>query len=205
MAYFPFFADIENMNILVAGGGTVALRKIEKLLPFSPAITVAAPQIDGEIAALGVKLIHSEFKTEMLDGVKAVIAATDSKEVNRSIACLCRERSIPVNAVDDREQCSFIFPALVKKGELTVGISTSGASPSAAIWLKEQINALLPDSLPLILDYLESLRPIIKDRVKSEQRRGEIFKELFALCLETGGVPEDGTLNKILREEQEKW
>lgn len=205
MAYFPFFADIENMNILVVGGGTVALRKVQKLLPFSPAITVAAPQIDGEIAALGVKLIHSEFKAEMLNGAQAVIAATDSKDVNRRISQLCRERSIPVNAVDDKEQCSFIFPALVKKGELTVGISTAGASPAAAIWLKEQINALLPDTLPQILDYLEGLRPVIKERVSSEQRRGEIFKELFALCLEAGGVPQDGTLNKILREEQEKW
>lgn len=201
MAYFPFFADIENMNILVVGGGTVALRKIEKLLPFSPAITVVAPQIDKRITALTVNVIRSEFEPELLNGANVVIAATDKREVNRQIAQLCREKNIPVNAVDDKEQCSFIFPSLVKKGNLTVGISTGGASPTAAIWLKEQINAMLPDNLPLILDYLESLRPAIKESVATEEKRAEIYKELFALCLQKGSTPSDEELREILSEE----
>ena len=62
-----------------------------------------------------------------------VIAATDDREVNRGIAALCRERGIPVNAVDDKEQCTFLFPALVKRGDLTVGVSTAGASEPGAV------------------------------------------------------------------------
>ena len=74
MAYFPFYIDIENKKILVVGGGTVALRKIEKLTPFSPDITVVAPKICDEIKALNVKIIDRRFCDSDLDGRFALSA-----------------------------------------------------------------------------------------------------------------------------------
>ena len=76
MAYFPFYIDIENKKILVVGGGTVALRKIEKLTPFSPDITVVAPKICDEIKALNVKIIDRRFCDSDLDGAFCVVSAT---------------------------------------------------------------------------------------------------------------------------------
>ena len=122
----------------------------------------------------------------MLNGVDIVIAATDDRAVNREISALCRERKIPVNVVDDKELCSFIFPALAKRGNMSIGISTGGASPSAAIWAKERISAMLPDELDSILIYLESLRPVIKDLTESEAERQTLFKALFSACLDLG-------------------
>ena len=79
MAYFPFYIDIENKKILVVGGGTVALRKIEKLTPFSPDITVVAPKICDEIKALNVKIIDRRFCDSDLDGAFCVVSATDER------------------------------------------------------------------------------------------------------------------------------
>ncbi len=140
MGYFPFFMDLEGREGLVVGGGAVALRKLQKLLPYGPRLTVAAPELLAEIEALpGLTRLRRSFAPAMLEGKGFVIAATDDREVNRGIAALCRERGIPVNAVDDKEQCTFLFPALVKRGYLTVGVSTAGASPSAAAWVGRSV------------------------------------------------------------------
>lgn len=196
MAYFPFFMDITDRPALIVGGGAVALRKVRKLIPYRPRLTVAAPEIVPELAAIpGLALRRRPFRPEDLDGMDFVIAATSEREVNREIAALCRERRVPVNAVDDREACSFLFPCLVQRGPLSVGISTGGASPTAAIWLKEQVAELLPERLEDILDYLEALRPRLKAGLTSEQRRAAAFSALFQGCLEAGRplTPEEET------------
>lgn len=115
MAYFPFYIDIENKNILVVGGGTVALRKIEKLSPFKPSITVVSRKICEEILKFNVKAVEREFYDNDLNGAFCVISATDNEQVNSHIFELCKEKNILVNTVDDKEKCGFIFPALVQK------------------------------------------------------------------------------------------
>ena len=187
MAYFPMFIELEGKTVLIVGGGQVARRKLEKLLHYGAHITMAAPHIDSALIKLGAdNYITAPFSADMLNGVDIVIAATDDRAVNREISALCRERKIPVNVVDDKELCSFIFPALVKRGNMSIGISTGGASPSAAIWAKERISAILPDELDSILVYLESLRPVIKDLTESESERQTLFKALFSACLDLG-------------------
>lgn len=187
MAYFPMFIELEGKTVLIVGGGQVARRKLEKLLPYGAHITVAAPRIDSALIKLGAdKYINASFSADMLNDADIVIAATDDHAVNREISALCRERKIPVNVVDDKELCSFIFPALVKRGNMSIGISTGGASPSAAIWAKERISAMLPDELDSILVYLESLRPVIMDLTESEAERQTLFKALFSACLDLG-------------------
>ena len=167
MAYFPFFVDLEGQRGLIVGGGTVALRKAEKLLPYGPALTVVAPEPVSELA---------DF----------VIAATDNEEENHRISALCQGRKIPVNVVDDKEACSFLFPALVRRGNLSVGVSTGGSSPTAAIWLKEQIEGLLPEQTEEILTWLEAQRPLLKERLPDQRARAACFARLFAACLERG-------------------
>lgn len=186
MAYFPFFVDLEGQRGLIVGGGTVALRKAEKLLPYGPALTVVAPEPVSELAALPVELTRREFQPEDLDRADFVIAATDNEEENHRISALCQERKIPVNVVDDKEACSFLFPALVRRGNLSVGVSTGGSSPTAAIWLKEQIEGLLPEQTEEILTWLEAQRPLLKERLPNQRARAARFARLFAACLERG-------------------
>lgn len=187
MSCFPFFMEIGNRPALIAGGGTVALRKIEKLLPYGPRLTVVSPAIAEEIAALpGLRLLRRPFQPEDLEGMAFAIAATADREVNHRIAALCRERSILVNVVDDPAACTFLFPALVKRGELSIGISSGGASPSAAIHFKEQIAGLLPDDLESILGFLKAVRPGIKAALPEEAARARAFDALFRRCLKEG-------------------
>lgn len=198
MGYFPFFVDLEGREGLVVGGGAVALRKLQKLLPYGPRLTVAAPELLAEIEALpGLTRLRRSFAPAMLEGKGFVIAATDDREVNRGIAALCRERGIPVNAVDDKEQCTFLFPALVKRGYLTVGVSTAGASPSAAAWVGRRVSERLPEDFGELLDYLASLRPMIQKRVAAENRAA-VFARLFSDCMEQGFPLEEAALAAVL-------
>ncbi len=198
MAYFPFFMDLKGREGLVVGGGAVAARKIGKLLPYGPRLTVAAPEILPEIEELpGLTLLSRVFDPAMLEGKFFVIAATDDREANREIAALCRERGTLVNAVDDKEQCTFLFPALVKRGDLTVGVSTAGASPSAAAWVKRRVDEAVPEDFGELLDYLASLRSMVRARVP-EARRAAVFSRLFSVCLEGGFPLEEAALEAVL-------
>ena len=195
MGYFPFFMDIEGKKGLIVGGGMIALRKAEKLLPFGPDITVAAPDILRSLAALpGLTVLERPFDPSMLEGVCFAIAATDDHNVNRAVSTLCQERDIPVNVVDDPDACTFLFPALVKDGPLCVGVCTEGASPTAAAWLRGEIEGLLPENIADILEYLRAVRPSVKkDRVGT-------MKKLLAACLQTGRPLNKVELDAILEE-----
>ena len=127
-----------------------------------------------------------------------VIAATDDTELNRRISTACREQNIPVNVVDDRENCTFLFPCLVQKGELSVGISTGGASPTAAVWLKEQISHMIPTDFDEILLWLEHLRPRFKAEIPEEHRRAALFSAAFRACLEKARPLTQEELDKLM-------
>ena len=188
MAYFPFFVELAGASGLVAGGGKVALRKVEKLLPYGPRLTVIAPRIDEKILAMpGVVCFRRAFEPADLEGKDFAVAAAGDREVNHRISRLCRERKIPVNVVDDKEASSFLFPSLIKRGELSVGISTGGSSPSAAIYLKERFAEAVPENLPEILDFLAGERANIRQAVSCGGRREALMKELFWACMEQGG------------------
>ena len=203
MGYFPFFVELAGQPGLIVGGGTVALRKVEKLLPYGPRLTVVSPALLPELEAIpGLTLLRRTFSPQDLEEVFFVVAATDDQNLNREISALCRERRIPVNVVDDREACSFLFPALVRHGDLSVGISTGGASPTAAIWLKEQVERLLPERFDEILEWLEGQRSGLKEACPLERQRSRIFAQLFAACLDQGGPLTDEQMRNILQEEE---
>lgn len=183
--YFPFFINIEGASCLVAGGGTVALRKIEKLLPFGVQIHVVAPAVSPEIQAIcrdnkaQVHCLERAFEENDLEGMLFVIAATDDTALNASIAGLCRERNILVNAVDDKKNCSFLFPALCKEGNLCVGITTGGTSPSASKYIRKQIEQILPARIDEHLETLQKERQEIKAQIPDQRLRAQAYEERF--------------------------
>lgn len=188
MAYFPFFVELEGKRALVIGGGEVALRKIEKLLPYGPKITVVAPKMRPEIENMPeICRRMRPFVSEDLKGMDLVIAATGSRAVNHQISEMCQSRRIPVNVVDDGPECSFYFPALVKRGNLSVGISTGGSSPAAAAWLRQQIEAALPEGIEGILDFMLDQRNQVRSEIPDGKQREALMKKMFAACLERGG------------------
>ena len=187
MPHFPLFVDLKDKPVLIVGGGKVALRKARKLMPYGAKLTVVAPRILSELENIpGVIIRRRKFRTFDLREQVLAIAATDNRGLNKKIAEICRRRRIPVNVADDPALCSFQFPALVQQGSFSAGISTGGASPAAAVYYKEQLQALLPENLDGILAWLEAQRPRLKGEIPDQAQRAGIFRALFDASLEKG-------------------
>lgn len=204
MAYFPFFVDLAGRKGLIVGGSAVALRKIQKLLPFGPSLTVCAPDICPEIQKIpGLRLLRQPFDPALLEEAAFVVAAAGDPEVNHRAARLCGERKIPVNTADGREYCSFLFPALVKRGRFCVGISTGGASPTGAAYWRERIDAMIPEGFEGLLDQLDGLRERVKAELPGEKRRSGLLAELFAAGMDQGGPLPPEEAEALLRRYRE--
>lgn len=186
MPLFPIFINLEGRRVLIAGGGHVALRKAERLSPYGADIFAVAPEfIPGFAGIPGVTLLERRFEPGDIDGAALVIAATDDPELNAAVSELCRWENVPVNVVDDIEKCSFVFPSLVRRGELSVGISTGGASPSAAQYVRRGVEQLVPEGFEGILDFLSAHRAEVKAALPPE-RRARAYAGLFERCMELG-------------------
>ncbi len=186
MAYFPLFVNLEGKTVLIIGAGEVALRKIEKLLPFNSEIKVVAKKVKiPEIKSLARegKIILEErpFQWKDLEDVDLVIVATDDIELQKEIYKRCKDKNIPVNSVDSPDFCSFIFPAYVKKKDIVIGITTSGKAPAFSGRLKQMIEDCLPEKLDEILDELATIR---QQYPKGEQRQ-KLIKERLKELLES--------------------
>ena len=200
MARFPLFIDISSLTCLVFGGGKVALRKIETLLRYDARIQVVSAAVDpGIVRLLSPDQIHlldisvpgdthlkpgncGESRREgspeyWLEGADLVIASTNDREVNHYIAALCRERGIPVNVIDAPEECSFLFPSIVKKGEISIGINTDGQSPIVSKKVRQEIEKAVPDYYGEIAAQLGDLKEYVKETFPEESRRRAILKE----------------------------
>ena len=201
MALFPMFIEMSGKKVLVVGGGNVALRKCEKLLPYGAEVTAVSGRFQPQFISLqGVALLFRPFRDEDIAGRDIVIAATDDRALNAHIAGLCREAGIPFNCVDEPENCTFIFPALTLRGRLSAGFCTGGASPTAAAYFREQFEESLPDGLDEILDFMAGIRPRVIAAVPDQRRRSRIFALLFAACIEAGGEPDEDFVNSLVPE-----
>ena len=201
MALFPMFVELSGKKILVIGGGSVAYRKCERLLPYGAELTAVSGRFAPQFISLpGVKLLFRPFADGDLDGRDIVIAATDDSELNSRVAELCRERGIAVNVVDDPAECSFVFPALTLRGRLSAGVCTGGASPTAAAYFNRAFDESLPDGVEDILDFMAGIRPRVIAAVPDQRRRARIFSFLFNACLDAGGEPDEETVAAIVPE-----
>ena len=205
MSYFPFFMEIKDKECLVVGGGMIALRKIEKLLPFGVQITVVSPAFCPEIEELdGLRRIRRNFEKTDIEGMLFVIGATDDEGVNGEISALCRERNIPVNIVDNPKKCTFFFPALVKQGEFVAGFSTGGGSPLAARYIRKRVEDTIPAGFDRVVDVLSSVREQVKAEIPDIRKREKAFKEIFALALAKEGRVTAAEISEIIRKEGEQ-
>ncbi len=194
MTLFPFFEDIDGRRFVVIGGGRVAKGKVRRLLPFTDNITVISENTDIDF----VPVIRRNFtESDILSG-DYIIAATDSEKTNERIFELCKKHQKPVNTVDDPEKCTFIFPSLIKRGELVIGISTTGKSPALSKHLRQQIEAGLDGDIEKVLDKMGLLRQRLKKLISDQKTRSEILKRALDCYLKN--ADDDLTVEKMIAE-----
>ena len=189
MAYFPFMIEIKEKNCLVVGGGSVAFHKVKLLSDFGVRIKVVGKNICPELKEwavkkqqekVGIELFQREFSDYDVEEMDFVIAATNDEKLNGHISDLCQQRRILVNAVDQKEACSFIFPAIVQEKDLFIAVSTNGQSPAMAAHVKKQIRQNIPEYYGEMVEQLGEYRDYILAQVNTAKKRKAIFNQLIA-------------------------
>ncbi len=190
----PLFLKLSGRRVLLVGGGAMAASKLEGLLSAGADVRVVAPEIRPEIAASGVWLERRAFAPPDLDGAWLAVAAA-TPEVNREVAREAELRRIFVNAVDDPGSATAYAGGVVRRGGVSIAISTGGRAPALAGLLREGIESLLPEQLEAWLERAESLRSRWKaEAVPMAERRPlllQALNELHGLCGDGMGAPTD--------------
>lgn len=197
MSTLPLTLKLIDEPCLVVGGGAVAHRKIETLLATGAKIEVVAIAVTRHVRdhcrAAGIPVRHRPFEEQDVVGRLLVVAATGNAAVNRAVQQACVKHHVLVNCVDDAEHSTALFPAIVNRGPVTVGISTEGTSPTLARRLRERIEALLPDSIGPLAQYLGSRRERIKTVLADTRSRQRFWDQV--LDSELADVVDGGNLD----------
>ncbi|WMJ75037.1 bifunctional precorrin-2 dehydrogenase/sirohydrochlorin ferrochelatase [Cytophagaceae bacterium ABcell3] len=166
---FPVFFKLENLHLLIVGGGYVGLEKVSAVLKNAPeaSVTIVAPEIRGEIKELahlhkGLVLIEEPYNPVFLEGKDLVIAGTSLKELNHQVWADAKERHILINVADTPDLCDFYLSSVVKKGDLKIAVSTNGKSPTFAKRMREMLEEILPEEIDDVLENLQSIRDKLK-------------------------------------------
>jgi len=188
-SYYPIFLQLKARRCLVVGGGTVAERKVRGLLETGSDVVVVSPSLNEALhiwASDGaIRYLRRSFRDEDVEGCALVIGATDRVEVNMHVAAAARRRGIWVNIVDTPAACDFIAPAVVRRGELQIAISTGGNSPTLARRLREGLEELIGPEYGEVAEVLGALRTAIHRQEKAPEARKAIFERL----VEAAGLP----------------
>lgn len=181
-AYYPLFADLHGRSCLVVGGGKIAQRKVATLLKYGAAVTVVSPTVTRALAAYArqgrIRHDARPFTPSDLEGAWLAYAATDDQAINEQIVAAATARRTFVNVVDQPSLCSFIAPAIVKRGPLTIAISTGGASPSLAKQLRRELQAVVGPEYGVMAKLLGGLRGTAKRRLPRYDDRRRYFDAL---------------------------
>lgn len=184
---FPVFLRLDKLKILVVGGGFVGLEKISSLLKNSPNanVTLVAPEILPELREIATQapeflnLKEAPYSEKYLEGMDIVIAATSIKELNHQVWQEAKSRKIIVNVADTPELCDFYMCSVVKKGDLKIGISSNGLSPTLTKRMRELLEDALPEEIDDILQNLMEIRSQLKGDFEYKVQKMNEITEVF--------------------------
>jgi precorrin-2 dehydrogenase/sirohydrochlorin ferrochelatase len=205
--YYPVNLDVRDRDCLVVGGGPVSERKVQTLLECGARITVVAQTATSGLKALAsggrVVLSLRRYQSSDLDGKFLVIGATDDEEVNKRISQDASSRSILCNIADRPEACTFVLPALVRRGDLLIAVSTSNRSPAVAKHVRQTLEREFGPEYAVLLDLMGAVRSKFMEEGKSPEAHKGLFQRLLdeglLLMIREGRIREvDILLNWVL-------
>ena len=190
MAYYPVFLDLTDRACLVVGGGRVGLEKVRGLLRADARVTVISPALDDAVQAFRdegkIEHVARDYVDGDMVGYDIIIVATDDRSANATIHAEGRSRGIWVNSADDAKNCDFILPSVVRRGSITIGISTGGGSPAMARRVREELTDYFTDDFEGLAELLAEVRNELKTHgilrhIDQETWQGAIDGPLRAL------------------------
>jgi siroheme synthase-like protein len=162
---FPIFLKLENLRLLIVGGGYVGMEKLSAILQNSSAtkIKLVATVISDEIKSVAknhpnITLIEKAYEVTDINDVDVVFAAINDPTVSKRIAADSKNKGILVNAADKPELCDFYLSSVVQKGNLKIAISTNGKSPTVGKRIKEMLQDCLPEEIDELIDNIQAIR-----------------------------------------------
>lgn len=180
--FYPLLLDLKNRTVLVVGGGGVAERKVESLIETGAAVTVVSPEVTPALEMLAdwktIRILKRKFEESDLEGAMLVITATDDVQVQEFVAQAARARNILVNTVDQPRLCDFIVPAVVRRGDIVLAISTSGKSPALAAALRTQLEEHITENAARAAHLLGEIRGSVHARFPDAARRKKAFEQI---------------------------
>lgn len=183
--YYPIMLDVRGRSAIVVGGDSIAAEKASALVASGAHVTALAPAFCAELQALadhgGVTLHRKEYAPGDLAGAFVVVAAaTHDQALAEAIWVETRERGQLVNIVDVPARCSFILPSILRRGQLTIAVSTEGASPSLAKRIRQRLEALFPPAYDVYLRLAVAARERLRGAGVSYDRRDAFFGQFDA-------------------------
>jgi siroheme synthase-like protein len=180
--YYPVLLDLRGRTCVVIGGGTIATGKVEGLLEAGASVTVIAPQLSASLAALAaagrVRHLARAYQPGDLAEAFLAVGATDDRAANAAVWAEAQARNLLFNAVDDVPHCNFIAPSILRQGDLTVAISTSGKAPALAVRLKEKLAPELGPEYARFLELAGDLREGLAAAVPDFEARKALWYRL---------------------------
>ena len=206
MSYAPIFVEMKNRRCLVVGGGTVGERKIAALLEAGATVTVISPEMTENIARWFqnklIEVIARRYQPGDLSGYELAFAATGDARVNTEVFTEGRRRGVWVNSADDPKHCDFILPSVLRRGDLTIAVSTGGGSPALARTVREELETHLGAEYEQLAKLaaeariearrrslsipFESWRRALSGEVRQYLMRGEVARAKTQLLRELG-------------------
>lgn len=183
MEYLPLFFELKDAPVLLVGGGKVALRKARLLQKAGARVRVVAPEIEKELNHMlrnnGGEWLKDEYNEKHLEGVRLVVSATSDSCVNEQVAADAGARQLSVNVVDQPELCSFIFPSIVDRSPLMIGVSSGGRSPVLVRRIRSQIEALIPAAYGRLAEFTGQFRPRLRAVTRDERDRRRFWEKII--------------------------
>lgn len=182
-AVYPVFFDIRGKRCLVIGGGIVAERKVRGLLREEADVVIVSPEVTDGIARLAAReqccWLKKKYTADDLHGAFLVFAATGSPTVQDRVASDAEALGLPVNVADQPERCTFHVPAVLRRGDLTLAVSTAGKSPALAAMVRRMLAEQYGEEYALLLSLMGEIRPLVINAARTSDERKSVFQKIL--------------------------
>ncbi len=182
---YPVSLNLSGKKVVVIGGGNIAQRKVKDLLKTKCVLEVYAEEIDPNfhryLEERKIKYQEQSYNEEKITDAFLVIAATNNREINHAISVFCNEKGILVNVVDERDDCNFLVNTVLRRGDLSISVSTNGKAPALAKRFIKELDETYPVEYAIFIELLYEFREMAKEQIADQEKRSEFLREIANL------------------------